>query len=453
MNPILLRSTIFPLYHRVKRTRVLGRLHELRMQQWMNRAELLRLQQEKLRLLLDHAYKNVPFYRSSFEQAGIKTDDFDDPQVLGKIPLLTKQDILANENALIARNSAGGRLIANSTSGSTGEALRFFTDMKSWACRRALMIRNQEWVGINLGDRQASLWGAAMDIDKGKKMRGRLHNWINNMLPLSSYELGENTLRKYVDRLNLFCPKLLTSYPGPLTELAQFMIDRGGLRVPSIHSIISSAETLFTWQKEIIEEAFSRPVFNRYGCREFGDIAHECERREGLHINVDRMILEILDDNSLPVRPRQVGEIVITDLDNFGMPFIRYRIGDWASHSDHECSCGRGLPLLRSVEGRSLDVVRAPNGNALGGTFWTLLFRSRPGIIAFQVVQNEVNGVIVKYVSDRPPKKLDLAYFTEKTLRRCGKDFCVKYEQVEKIEKTVSGKNRIVVSKLKRNHA
>ena len=450
MNSKLVKSVIFPFYHWAKRTQVLERLHELRNQQWMNSQDLSRLQNIKLELLLSHAYENVPFYRSRFEYAGIKPNDFGEPEVLNKIPLLSKQDILSNEDLLVSRNAVVGQLIPNSTSGSTGEALRFFTDMKSWACRRALMIRNQEWLGIHLGDRQASLWGASMDIDKGKKLRGRLHNWINNMLPLSSYDLKKTTLYEYVDRLNRFRPKLLTSYPGPLTELAQFMLDCGGLKVPSICSIISSAETLFSWQKEIIETAFSKPVFNRYGCREFGDIAHECERREGLHINADRLILEIIDEDLVPVRPLQMGEIVITDLDNYGMPLIRYRIGDRATISDKECSCGRGLPLLHSVEGRSLDVVRAPNGNALGGTFWTLLFRSRSGIRAFQVVQEEKNGIVVNFVSDEHQNNLELDYFSKKIMEQCGEDFLVKFNRVDSIEKTTSGKTRFVISNLEK---
>lgn len=450
MNPFFVRHVFFPLYHYITGTGVMERLRELKSSQWLPRGKVIAIQQERLRLLLHHAYENIPFYRERFEGVGIHAADLDDPSVISSIPLLTKKEINENRDHMIDRNKTGGRLIPNSTSGSTGEALYFFTDMRSSACRRAVVIRNQEWIGVKLGDRRVSLWGAAMDIKKLQNIRGRIHRWFNNYIILSSYELSPRSLKEYIDRLNHFRPVLLISYPGPLTELAKFMMEND-LRVPSIQAIISSAETLYPWQREISERAFSCPVYNRYGCREFGDIAHECEHREGLHINADRVYLEILDDELYPCEPGRPGEIVITDLDNYGMPFIRYRIGDRGTLSTRACSCGRGLPLLQGIEGRTLDVVRTPNGNALGGTFWTLLFRSRPGIKAFQVIQEDMRGIIVLYVRDTSAHDVPLDYFKKKIRGKCGEDFKVDFQEVKQIKKTTSGKTRFVISKLRKN--
>lgn len=447
MNSFLLRNIIFPLYHRMTGSGVMGRVRELRRNQWLSRDEILALQKKKLCLLLRHAFENVPFYRERFTAAGLSGSDLDDPSAISCLPLLTKKEINEHQQSMLAGNKAGGRLIANSTSGSTGEALRFFTDMRSTACRRALAIRNQEWLGIKLGDPQASLWGAAMDIKKLANIRGRVHRWVNNYIILSSYNLDPNSLREYIVQLNRFAPVLLTSYPGPIAELAGFMLSQG-FQVPSVKAIISSAETLYPWQKEIVERAFSCPVYNRYGCREFGDIAHECERREGLHVNVDRCLVEILDPGGQACAPGVSGEIVVTDLDNYGMPLIRYRIGDRGKFSDGICSCGRGLPLMEEIEGRTLDVIRAPNGSALGGTFWTLLFRSRPGIQSFQVVQEEIGGITVCYVPDHAAPDIFLDYFAAKIREKCGHDFRVDFQFAERIEQTVSGKTRFIVSKL-----
>ncbi|MBV5266931.1 MAG: phenylacetate--CoA ligase family protein, partial [Burkholderiaceae bacterium] len=355
--------------------------------------------------------------------------DLSDPDVLASIPILTKKEINENRDDMIAQNGVGGRLIANSTSGSTGEALYFFTDMRSSAWRRAVFILNPEWVGIQFGDRMASLWGAAMDIDKLKNIRGRIHRCLNNYIILSSYDLSQKSLKKYIELMNQFCPILLISYPGPLTELAEFMIAKG-FHIPSVHAIISSAETLHPWQKETAERAFNCHVYNRYGCREFGDIAHECERRKGLHINAHRVFLEILDENIRPCKPGVTGEFVITDLDNYGMPLIRYKIGDCGAYSNQVCSCGRGLPLLEGVEGRSIDIIHAPNGNRIGGTFWTLLLRSRPGIAAFQIIQEEIGGISVKYVRDRAVLDMPLTYFVKKIQDKCGENFRVEFQEV-----------------------
>lgn len=194
---------------------------------------------------------------------------------------------------------------------------------------------------------------------------------------------------------------------------------------------------------------FLCPVYNRYGCREFGDIAHECDQREGLHISTDRVLVEILDENLKAVRNEKSGELVITDLDNYGMPIIRYRIGDMASFKDEMCSCGRSLPLLKQVEGRTLDIIKAPNGNRLGGTFWTILFKSRPGIKSFQVIQKDLNGITVKYVKDDGDKNIDFPYFQKRIQEMCSEDFNIDFEKVPSIPKTSAGKTRFIVSKLK----
>ncbi|MCK5074211.1 MAG: phenylacetate--CoA ligase family protein, partial [Bacteriovoracaceae bacterium] len=183
--------------------------------------------------------------------------------------------------------------------------------------------------------------------------------------------------------------------------------------------------------------------------REFGDIAQECAKREGLHINCDRFVIEILNENIEPVAEGKSGELVITDLDNYGMPLIRYRIGDMASFKKTLCSCGRGLPLLEQVEGRTLDIVRAPNGNRLGGTFWTLLFRSRPGIKSFQVIQERLDEIIIKYVKDGSVANTDLLSFESHIHEKCGDNLNVHFVEVSSILKTASGKTRFVVSKLR----
>ena len=205
---------------------------------------------------------------------------------------------------------------------------------------------------------------------------------------------------------------------------------------------------MYPWQRTTIQRAFSCPVYNRYGCREFGAIAHECHTREGLHINSDRLILEILDTNYKTCPPNEIGEIVITDLDNYGMPLIRYQVGDRGAHAGYMCSCGRGLPLLHSIDGRILDVIRAPNGNILGGTFWTLLFKSKPGIAAFQVIQKNLSEITVNYIKDITTNKIPLDFFSSKIKEKCGPNFQVNYKEVKHIPKTESGKTRFIISEL-----
>lgn len=447
MNSLLLRKVVFPLYHKLRKSQLMQRIDELEKNQWKTKEELARLQALKLKRLLIHAYETVPFYRQRFDNLGIDVTDLHHPECFSQIPLLTKKDINENRDRMISTKKNDDKLLPYSTSGSTGEALYFYYDMRSWAYRSATVIRNQKWLGIRLGDRSARLWGAPMDLKKAAAVRGRLHGWANNIMFLSSYDLSDEKLEDYERKLSGFKPKLLTSYPGPLTVFAEYLM-KNKKKITSVKAIICSAETLFPWQRDLAEKAFCCPVYNRYGCREFGDIAQECAKREGLHVNADRFVVEIIDEALKPAREGEIGELIITDLDNYGMPFIRYRIGDTASFKKELCSCGRGLPLLEQVEGRTLDIVRTPNGNRLGGTFWTILFKSRPGIKSFQVIQEKLEEITVKYVKDTKVANIDFPSFERRIQEKCGANFVSHFKEVEDIPKTSSGKSRFIVSKL-----
>ena len=447
MNKILLRKLIFPAYHRIKNTKFIERIDEVNKNQWLSKNDLNQLQEKKLKNILNYSFKYVPYYRKKYMEVGIDLKNLQRTENLNQIPLLTKSEINKNRQNLISTRIKKNILIPNSTSGSTGEALYFYYDIKSWTYRRAVNIRTQEELGIKIGDRSARLWGAPIDLKTADAFRGRIHSWINNKMILSSYDLSDGNLENYFNKLCKFKPEILISYPGPLTEFAENMIKNKN-KIISVRAIISSAETLFEWQRELIERAFSCPVYNRYGCREFGTIAHECKRREGLHVNSDRVYLEILDENLETVVDGQTGEIVITDLDNYAMPLIRYRIGDVASFKNDTCSCGRYLPLLKKVDGRTLDIVKTPDGNRLGGTFWTLLFRNRPGIKSFRVIQERLDGIIVEYVKEQEKNNLNLNFYEKTIKNKCGKNFSIIFREVSLIPKTDSGKTRIVISRL-----
>jgi phenylacetate-CoA ligase len=252
---------------------------------------------------------------------------------------------------------------------------------------------------------------------------------------------------KYLARLKEYKPKLFVSYPSPLATFSEYLISENE-KIPSIKAIITSAETLYSWQREIIENAFECKVFDRYGSREFGNIAHECEKHEGYHINVERFFVEIIKENNQPAKIGEIGEIVITDLDNYGFPFIRYKIGDMAVQTNKLCSCGRGLPLLKSMVGRTFDIIQAPNGNRIAGTFWTLSLRAIPGIKNFQIEQKSLATLVVRIVkSERYDNK------NENSIRqlihdKCGPEMNIVIRYVHDIPLTKSGKRKFVFSKL-----
>jgi len=447
MNPYIYINFFFPFMDRLLGTNIIRCFPKHEENQWKNNQEVKLLQLSKLKRLLLHCHKTVPYYRQLFTNIGIERKHIDSLECFFRIPFLSKKDINENRDKIRSSKLDYNRLIPNSTSGSTGESLFFYMDKRSFAHQEASTIRNQKWLGIYPGDKTAKLWGEPMQFKRARSLKGRVLNWAKNVLFLSSYELYDERMKHYAKKLTKFKPIVLISYPGPLAVFSEYLLKKR-IRIPSIRSIISSAETLFPWQRDIIVEAFSCPVYNRYGCREFGDIAHECPKQEGLHINADRVFLELIDKDSKPVTPGETGEVVITDLDNYGFPFVRYRTGDLASWGGGDCSCGRGFSLLKSVEGRTMDIIRAPNGNRLGGTFWTILFRSRPGIRAFQVFQKKIDEITVRYVKDEDVGTVPIEFFIERIKTKCGPNLLVRFEKVSKIPTTIAGKTRFVVSKL-----
>lgn len=447
IQPWLASKVFFPAYHYMKRDGVLTAIDSLLQSQWTSPEEIRLLQFSKLRNLLNYSAEKVPYYRSLFRKLGFSTQDIVDVEGLCVIPPLTKEIIRNNMEKLCAEEIERTSLIANSTSGSTGEPMSFFNDRNSLVWRKAVVWRNQEWVGALYSDREVRLWGAQMDISKTESLRGRLHGLLHQKVFLSSYALSDESMQRYAAIIRRFKPKLLISYASPLVTFAEYL-NRTGETLPLIPAIITSAETLYPLQREFIEKTFGTRIFDRYGCREFGNIAHQCEIHEGYHINAERFVVEIVDSTGKPVAEGDAGEILITDLDNFGFPFIRYRIGDMAVATTEQCRCGRGLPLIKRIEGRSFDIIQCPNGQRIAGTFWTIVMRRFPGVKKFQLVQDKPDHLIVRLCLSDEWTEGSKTEIVKKIRESCGDEMKVDLEVVENIELTRSGKSRIVINQV-----
>ena len=451
LRTLVYGGVIYPAYHFLKRDGINRAERIVRENESLTPEQLHALQEKKLRQLMEFATRHVPYYRDRFLEIGKSLDELLSPEGFRNWPVLTKEVLRLNKESLVATELRGNRLIPNSTSGSTGEATHFFTDTRSDAFRKAVTTRSTGWAGIENGEKTVWLWGAPIEIAKSKTFRARIRSRIRGGRLLSSFDLSEEKLREYAGFVADFRPALLVSYPGPLEVMAGYCRDHG-ITFDSLRAIITSAETLWPHQRALIESVFGVKVFNRYGSREFANIAHECPVSQGMHVNTDRVYIEVLDTEGRPCAPGESGELLITDLDNYGGPLIRYQIGDLGTWSPNPmCPCGRPFPLLESVEGRSLDIVVTPSGGRVGGTFWTLLLRSRPGMRRFQVVQESRSGIRIAYVpEDMPPEPDVLNYFEREIRKRCGQDFKVEFVEVARIDLGPSGKQRLVLSSVRK---
>lgn len=449
INQRLIRLSTIKVLYILRGRPTFKYLGEFERNQWLSTKEIEEIQWVKLQSLLEYAYRNVPYYKKIFKDIKLKPKDIKSKEEFKKIPILTKEDIDKNSSEMTSIEYDKKDLVKNSTGGSTGRNLNFFVDGRRSHLKEIVTIRGNRWAGLDICEKHAFLWGSPFDISLQNKLKNKIFNKIyGSDLFLSSYELSENNMLLYAKRLQRYKPEVIIGYPSPLYLFAKF-IENKKIEGLNTKSIISSAEVLYEYQRELIESVFQCKVFNRYGCREFGNIAHECSEHSGMHINADHVYIECLKENGEPTAFGETGELIITDLDNYAMPFVRYRIGDTGVLSDRNCNCGRGLPLLEEVGGRTFDIIVGVNGRYLGGTFWTLLLRTAiKGIQQFQVVQESEYNINIKIVVDKSFNSEDIDMLTRKIHEYCGDDMQITVDVVDKIPLTKSGKFRFVISKV-----
>lgn len=436
----------------VRHRNIFNDLQKLEQTQYLSREEIKEIQWNKLKNLLEHAYHTVPYYRGLFDEMEIHPNQIVTQDDIRKIPILTKEIINNNSISIISSKYRMKDLNKSSTGGSTGESLNFFIDKKTSSNRTATVTRNDRWAGLDIGDKNVRLWGAPFDTSFKNKFRDKIYSKLFQTVFMSSYNLSEENMQIYAKKLRTYKPKVIIGYSSSLYFFAQFL-EENEIGVFSPKSIITSAEVLFDYQRELIEHVFGCEVFNRYGCREFSTIAQECSEHSGMHINAEHVYVECLKENGEPVAPGENGELVITDLDNYGMPFIRYKIGDVGVLSDEKCNCCRGLPLLEKLEGRTFDIIIGTNGRRFDGHFFSILLRtSVDGIKQFQVVQESKNELNIRIIVNEVFRQDSIAVLNDKIHEHCGEDMQINFKIVDKISLTQSGKFRFVVSKIQSNH-
>ena len=447
----LRRNIFFPVYWKyIKRSNVLNYYQELRNHQWNTIEENREIQRKKLYTLIKYVNQNIPYYKGVIKEYNIQFSEdtiFDD---IKKFPLLTK-DIIRNHFDELCK-FRDNTYYRNTSGGSTGEPVIFYQDRDYFAWNTATKIFFDEWAGRKIGEPMVRLWGSIQDILKGGEgFKGYLRQQLSGVTTLSSYRMSEKNIYKYVQRINNIKPCLILAYTSSIDELAR-SIQEHHLSIYSPQAIMTTAGVLYPEVRARIERIFQAPVFNRYGSRELGDIACNCEKNQELHIIPNIHYIEILDNQGKEVKPGETGEIVVTLLTNYTMPLIRYKIGDRGIFSEIECSCGRGLPLLEKVEGRIRSMFRNKQGNVIDGGVFIRLFFFRDNIRQYQVIQESVEHITINLVlNDKRLIKItekDLMEINKAIKIIMGSETIIKYNLVDVIDSSPSGKYRYIFSKI-----
>ena len=443
----LFQKIFFPFVNKFKGRKTLHYYQAYSANELKNAEELKTTQFRKLIKLLQHCQMNVPYYKKEWKNIGFDWKDVNTLNDYSQIPILTKSDIRENYDLLVAENFRG-KSLSKSTGGSTGQPLKFEFSTESNERRTAVMMRGYAWAGYTPGSKSLHLWGGEIgQVSKIRQLKIALYHAFYGRYMLNSFNMTNNNREDYIDKINKHCPKVIVSYVAPLVMLSDYILEHQ-ISVWSPESIITGAEPLLKFQREKIEKAFRCEVFNTYGSREFMLIAAECNQHVGLHVNIDHLVVEICR-NGIPIATDEVGDIVITDLHNYAMPFLRYEIGDMASLSSNQaCECGRSFPLLNNIEGRKLDVIRTPDGRTVPGEFFPHLMKDIEGIERFQVIQEKINQLCINYIANEAFNEANLSKVRKAIAELMGHELDVVYKKVNDIPLTLTGKHRVTISKL-----
>ncbi len=442
MVPFIVKHLTLPLHERLKGHSTFKLLAELEKTQWRAAEEIRALQLEKLRALIDHAYTNVPYYRKFMMKAGIAPQDIRELSDLRLLPVLSKEDIRRNLGSLIARNMTNA-LIRFNTGGSSGSPLVFYVDKRRMSCDVAARLRARRWWGIDVGDKELALWGAPTEVAKQGWLRD-LRDLLVNSRFLSAFNMNEKTMLEFARIAIKYRPRHIFGYPSSIYLFCLFLNKMGiDLRRAGIKVAFVTGELLYDYQRQLIESTLGCRVANGYGGRDCGFVAHECPEG-GMHITAENVIVEVLQSSE-----EGRGEIAITHLDMYGMPFIRYRTGDIGLLSgDVACRCGRGLPLMKVVEGRSTDFIVTSEGRIMHGLSLIYILRDLPGIAEFKIVQRAEDKLDIYIVRGARYDRALEEHIRRAVAEKMGTELEVNFRYLDAIEPEAAGKYRYVVSEV-----
>ncbi|WEN41435.1 Phenylacetate-coenzyme A ligase [Thauera sp. GDN1] len=437
-------GALFPLQEKLKKHDTVRVHRDMEASQWWPRDRILNLQFERLQALLQDVAVHVPYYRDLFARIGFDRAAVRSVADLQALPFLTKAEIRAHADALRADDAKG--LARFNTGGSSGEPLIFFIGAERVTHDVAAKWRATRWWDVDIGDREIVVWGSPIELGTQDRVR-LVRDALMRTELLPAFEMSDAKVDGFIARIRERRPKMLFGYPSAISHIA-LRAEQRGVRLDDlgIKVVFCTSERLYDHQRETISRLCGCPVANGYGGRDAGFIAHECPNGN-MHITAEDIVVEIIDEVGRVLPPGESGEIVVTHLATRDYPFIRYCTGDIGTLGDEVCTCGRGLPILKDIQGRSTDFVVAEDGTVLHGLSLIYILRDMPGVRAFKIVQESrcLTRALVVPEEGADSTGMDTTV-TEGFRRRLGRGVEVSVEFVESIPAEKSGKFRYVVS-------
>lgn len=439
-------GVLFPLHERLKGHHSVALRKQLEESQWWPADVLEAYRTRRLRDYLVEINTRVPYYRQLFQLLQFDPSAVTSTADLSALPLLGKQDIRRHLEQFKAQDH--GPLTRYNTGGSSGEPLVFYMGKGRKSHDVAAKWRATRWWQVDIGDPEMVVWGSPIELGAQDRLR-RLRDGLMRSRLLPAFDMSSANLDRFVASIRAARPKMLFGYPSSLSLIAQrarqrhVRLDQLGIRV-----VFVTSEKLYDEQRLLISEVFGCPVANGYGARDAGFIAHQCPAGS-LHISAEDMIVETVRPDGTPSAAGEPGEIVVTHMATAEFPFVRYRTGDMGVLGNAPCACGRSLPVLSDIQGRTTDFVVAQDGTVLHGLALIYTLRDVPGVERFRIEQMSLEQTVVQVVADAGFNHHAEQRIVRDFQARLGAGVQVVVQKVDAIPAEASGKFRYVCSRVK----
>lgn len=399
------------------------------------------INEKKLRKIIQHCYSNVKYYKELFDSNGITPEQIRTVKDIRLLPFTTKEDLRSRFWEFFPRQLSACRV--SRTSGSTGVPVCILSDINSRKYNSVSVLRTRKAAGIPfLG--KTILTPLKHSLEGNKRPHWTYLQGIHKTYYINPY-IESTRNQEYAKELihKLHNPAII-GITSAIKALA-YQVHDNACPYFKPRAIITGGETLLPEVKGFIEKVFNQNVIDIYACNEAGEIAWQCPHSSLYHVNAENCIFEILNEKNEPVEEDEVGEVVITNLNRYSMPFIRYKNGDMARASYEQCSCGRKLPVFKEIIGRSGEDFHLPDGKKLQ---WNVLKSAMNHnlIRQFQLIQNPDASVTVKYIPEDASKTKEIEeVLKERFARLLPSSLSISYEVVQNIPQAPSGKSKLVL--------
>jgi phenylacetate-CoA ligase len=422
---------------------VAERLEWLRRNQERDADEIAQLQFQKLRDIVAHARRTVPYYAEVMAEIGLT--DLTSPADLSRLPLLTRDILIRRQADLLSHEADVATLQRNFSSGSTGRRAEFCQDLDFRLWMRAHQLRTYEWCGAwRLGDPFVLLWGSEI-YWSFKRWTDRWDNALSNRREFNTFRLSPGLVDAVLDKLVAFQPRLISSYSNAIHLIARRAAQRH-IRVPRLRAVQNTSEPMPPELRQAVADTFGCSVYDKYGMRETNIVSHESPDHDGMLVQAENVFIEIVDASGAPCPVGTPGRVVVTTLNNRSMPLIRYETSDLASLLP--ASAASPFPRMSHVAGRLQDLIVTPAGDQIDAYLFSYLLMRFPEVHWFQVVQDEIDHLVLRIYAPQGLTESTVGEIRERIRHHTGAPFRIDVERREEMPDSATGKFRLTVCEI-----